>query len=165
MRGIKFLITVLTVFFTVQSFGQKGNIRGSVFDGKTGEFLPGVTIFVEGTTMGTITDLDGKFNLGIDPGTYQLRVSFISYETLSINDVVVEADEVTVLDNLKLEEATIELGEAVVTASYLRNTETAMLTMKKKSVTVLDGISSAGLKKNWRYRCSLVHEKGNRSFS
>ena len=147
MRGIKFLVTVLTVFFTMQSFGQKGNIRGSVFDGKTGEFLPGVTIFVEGTTMGTITDLDGKFNLGIEPGTYQLRISFISYETLNINDVVVEADEVTVLDNLKLEEATIELGEAVVTASYLRNTETAMLTMKKKSVTVLDGISSAGLKK------------------
>ncbi|QGY43746.1 TonB-dependent receptor plug domain-containing protein [Maribellus comscasis] len=147
MRGLKLVFTVLTLFFTTLVFGQKGFVRGSVFDGKTGEFLPGVTIFVEGTTLGTITDLDGKFNLSIDPGTYQLRVSFISYETLHIDDVIVEPGEATVLDNLKLEEATIQLEEAVVTASYLRNTETAMLTMKKKSVTVLDGISSAGLKK------------------
>ncbi|MCG6189663.1 TonB-dependent receptor [Maribellus maritimus] len=147
MRGLKLIFTVLTLFFTTLIFGQKGFVRGSVFDGKTGEFLPGVTIFVEGTTFGTITDLDGKFNLSIDPGTYQLRISFISYETLHIDDVVVESNEATVLDNLKLEEATIQLDEAVVTASYLRNTETAMLTMKKKSVTVLDGISSAGLKK------------------
>lgn len=147
MRGTKLLFTILIFFTTTLAFGQKGFIRGSVFDGKTGEFLPGVTIFVEGTTFGTITDLDGKFNLNIEPGTYQIRVSFISYETLSIKEVVVEANKATILDNLKLEEATIELEEAVVTARYLRNTETAMLTIKKKSGNVLDGITSSGLKK------------------
>jgi TonB-dependent receptor len=147
MRVTKLFFTTLLLLFTTLVFGQKGIIRGSVFDGKTGEFLPGVTIFIEGTTMGTITDLDGKFNLSLEPGTYQILVSFISYETLNISDVKVEADKTTMLDNLKLNEATIELEEAVVKASYIRNTETAMLTMKKKSSNVLDGISSAGLKK------------------
>nr|WP_321358802.1 TonB-dependent receptor [uncultured Draconibacterium sp.] len=147
MRVKNFVITAMLFLLSATVFGQKGFIRGSVFDGKTGEFLPGVTIFIEGTTTGTITDLDGKFNLPIDPGTYQLRVSFISYETLNINDVVVEANKPTLLDNLKLEEATIQLGEAVVTAKYIRNTETAMITMKRKSGNVMDGISSAALKK------------------
>ena len=132
MRVKKILKVIVLLFFTVNVFGQKGFIRGSVFDGKTGEFLPGVTIFVENTTLGTITDLDGKFNLPVEPGTYQLRISFISYETMHINDVVVEADKPAVLDNLMLEEVTIQLEEAVVTARYIRNTETAMLTMKKK---------------------------------
>jgi TonB-dependent receptor len=147
MRVTKLFFAILLLLVAQLVFGQKGTIRGSVFDGKTGEFLPGVTIFAEGTTTGTITDLDGKFSFSIEPGTYQIRVSFISYETLHISDVVVKTGEVTVLENLKLEEATIQLEEAVVTASYIRNTETAMLTMKKKSGNVLDGISSAGLKK------------------
>ena len=147
MRVTKFTIIACLLLLTNFAFGQKGFIRGSVFDGKTGEFLPGVTVFVEGTTTGGITDLDGKFNFSIDPGTYQLRISFISYETINLTDVVVEAGEPTVIDNIKLEEVTIELGEATVVASYVRNTESAMLTMKKKSSNVLDGISSAGLKK------------------
>ena len=57
-------------------FALNGSIRGSVVDGKTGETLPGVTIYVEGTTLGTITDFDGKFNIQVDPGKYDLRVSF-----------------------------------------------------------------------------------------
>lgn len=147
MRVTKLFSTFILLFLTFFATGQKGFIRGAVFDGKTGEFLPGVTIFAEGTTLGTITDLDGKFNLSIDPGTYQIRVSFISYETLHIDDVLVTSNNATLLGDLKLEEATIELGEAVVTARYIRNTETAMLTMKRKSGNVLDGISSAALKK------------------
>lgn len=147
MRVTKFTIVACFLLLSNILLAQKGFIRGSVFDGKTGEFLPGVTVYVEGTTSGTITDLDGKFTFSIEPGTYQLRVSFISYETLNLKDIVVEADKPTVLDNLKLEEATIELGEATVVAKYIRNTESAMLTMKKKSSNVMDGISSAGLKK------------------
>ncbi|HBL74487.1 MAG: hypothetical protein A2W90_20400 [Bacteroidetes bacterium GWF2_42_66] len=148
MRVTKLSITLfLSIFCSTVLFGQNGFLRGTVFDGKTGEFLPGVTIFAEGTTTGTITDLDGKFNLSIVPGTYQIRVSFISYETINIKDVVIEAGKAIVLDNLKLNEATIEIGEAVVTAKAIRNNETAMQAMKKKSVNLLDGISSAGLKK------------------
>jgi len=147
MRVTKLSVTILFLFMTTFLFGQNGYLRGSVFDGKTGEFLPGVTIFAEGTTKGTVTDFDGKFNLPLPEGTYQIRVSFISYETLSIKDVAITAGDATVLDNIKLREATVEIGEAVVTAKAIRNTETAMLTMKKKSANLLDGISASALQK------------------
>ncbi len=147
MRIIRISIIILLLLNINLVFGQNGFIRGSVFDGMTGEFLPGVTIFAEGTTFGTVTDLDGKFNLSIAPGTYQLRISFISYQTISLNDIKVIDGEVILLDDLKLEEVSFELGEAVVTASYIKNTEVAMLSLKQKSVNLIDGISSSGLKK------------------
>ncbi len=147
MYAIKILFSSFLIILASMASGQEGVIRGSVFDGETGESLPGVNILVEGTNQGTITDLDGKFTLNIAPGTYQLQISFISYETLKVKDVTVKTGDPTLLNNLKLNEATIELGEATVTASYIRNTESAMLTMKKKSGNVIDGISAARLKR------------------
>lgn len=147
MRVTKIFSTLLFLFLSVLSFAQKGWIRGTVYDGKTGEFLPGVTIVADGTTTGTITDLDGAFNLNIGPGTYTIRISFISYAPLVMSDVVVKSGQATVLENLTLKETTIEIGEAVVTARAIRNTEMAVLAMKKNSVNVLDAISAAGLKR------------------
>ncbi len=147
MRIIKPLILISFIISTQLVFSQKGFIRGSVFDEVTGEYLPGVTIFVEGTESGTITDLDGKFSFSIVPGIYQLRISYISYETIHIKDVIVKPDDVTLFENIKLKEVAIQLGEAVITAKAITNTESALLTMKQKSVNVIDGISSAQLKK------------------
>jgi len=147
------IIQSLVVFFTLHlllfstAYGQNGFLRGSVFDGNTGEFLPGVTVYIENTTIGTITDFDCLFSMELAPGTYQVRISFISYETLKIQDLVIETGKTTLLENLKLKEASIEIEETVVTARAIKNTETALLTMKRKSVTLLDGISSGGLKK------------------
>lgn len=142
---------ILSLFFAIAFLpflnAQNGFVRGTVFDGSNGEYLPGVTIFAEGTTAGTITDLDGKFNLSLAPGVYDLRVSFISYETLKINGVKVLPGQVNSLDNLKLKQASIDITEVTVSAQMVRNTDNALLTMKKKSANLLDGLSASGLKK------------------
>ncbi|MBN2236406.1 MAG: TonB-dependent receptor [Bacteroidales bacterium] len=147
MQIIRISIIILLFLNLNLVFGQNGFIRGSVFDVKTGEFLPGVTVFAEGTTLGTVTDLDGKFSLSIAPGIYQLRISYISYQTINLSNIKVLAGEINLLDDIGLEEVSFELGEAVVTASYIKNTETAMLALKQKSVNLIDGISYSGLKK------------------
>ena len=141
MRSIKLFTILISIFLVSLVQGQNGLIRGTVFDEGLGESLPGVTISLEGTTMGTLTDLDGKFNLSVPSGTYTLRVSYISYETLLIRDLKVEAGEVTLLDNLRLKESSIELAEVTITAKVVRNTETALLSMKMRSANVIDGIS------------------------
>lgn len=133
------------VLFTVK--GQNGFIRGTVYDDVTAENLPGVTVFVVGTTTGSITDFDGKFSISLPAGTYDIRVSFISYETLDITGLVVKPGEATILDNLRMKEANIQIEGVVVTAQALRHTETAMLTIKRKSANLVDGISADNLRK------------------
>ena len=129
------------------SMAQDGYIRGTVFDAEMGEYLPGVSILIEGTTIGTITDLDGKFSISVPPGTYNLSISFISYETLKLIGLKVKAGEANVLDDLGLKEASFELAEVTVSAKAVRNTETALMAMKKKSANVLDGISATSFRK------------------
>ena len=53
-------------------YGQQGIVRGSVIDNSTGELLPMVKIQVEGMNKGAFSDLDGKFEVKLDPGTYNL---------------------------------------------------------------------------------------------
>lgn len=147
MRSIKLIFLILLNLTGGFLYAQNGFIRGRVFDDATGESLPGVTIFAEGTTSGTLTDFDGKFNLNIASGTYNIRVSFISYETINLKDVKVVAGKVILFDNLRLKEAKIDLAEVTITAEAIRNSEAALLTMKQKSANLIDGISAANFRK------------------
>jgi hypothetical protein len=147
MRPTKLLLTFVLLLFVTRVYSQKGTVRGTVYDESLGEALMSVTIVAEGTTTGTVSDLDGKFNLSISPGTYNLKLSFVSYESLIIKDVKVVAGEVTLLENLKMKSATFGLSEVTVTANAIRNTEGAIMTIKMKSPNVLDGISAANFRK------------------
>jgi outer membrane receptor protein involved in Fe transport len=128
---------------------QKGTIRGQVIDDTSGETMIGATVTISGTTIGAATDMDGKFVIAdIEPGKYAILVSFISYSPVTVNDVEVNAGEVTVLNNIRLKEEALGLEEVVVTASALKDSESALFTMQRKSSSVLDGISSEMFSKN-----------------
>jgi hypothetical protein len=141
---IQFIFLIIT---SLSAFSQSGTIRGVVFDGETGEYLVGVTVYEQSTQTGTITDLDGNFNMKIAQGLYSLRISYISYEPILVTDVEVSPGEVTSLGEIKLEEATISLNEVTITAKAVRNTEAAMMSIKRKSPNVLDGISEGSIKR------------------
>lgn len=57
-------------------------ISGVVTD-ESGESLPGATVLVEGTTIGTVTDVDGKFSLDVEQGAV-LVISFVGFETQKV---------------------------------------------------------------------------------
>ncbi len=147
MSKIKYFLVFLFLSVSNILYSQNGTIRGSVFDAVNGESLPGVTIYIESLAHGTITDLDGEFNLSVTPGTYDLKVSYISYETVIIEGLIVKEGEVNLIDHIGLEEATFEIASAVVTAKAIRNTETAILALKQKSPNLFDGVSAASLRK------------------
>ena len=142
--------SLLTTFFaliTMLSMAQKGTIRGTIYEGDTGFPMYGVTVIVKETGNGAVADLDGKFEVQLDPGTYTLQATFVGFQTLEISGVEVKAGEVTVLDNLQIQESVSELETVVVTAEAVRTTEAALLTVKKKSTNLVDGISAASFKK------------------
>lgn len=138
---------VLALLFSSFVFSQDSYVRGTVYDASNGEVLPGVAIMVEGTVTGTTTDLDGKFNLKLNPGTYNLVISFISYEAYTVKDLVIPNAQVVVLDDIMMKEEGFMLSEVTVAAKEVRNTENSLIAMKRNSVNMLDGISSTSFKK------------------
>jgi len=73
---------VLLMLIGGQVFAQQ-DITGTVTDAVSGEPLPGVSIVVSGTTTGTITDINGIFNLSVPEGKNQLEFSMIGYSKKS----------------------------------------------------------------------------------
>jgi TonB-dependent receptor len=140
MKNIILLFSL--VLLNCFAFGQNGTIRGLVVDDATGETLVGATVLIVGTTTGTISDLDGKFSLDVPSGKHQLQISYISYQTIIIDDVLVTTNQVTQLNNLRLKETAINLQGVVISAQAMRNSEAAIQTIKKNSPVIIDGISS-----------------------
>ncbi|EFQ79220.1 carboxypeptidase-like regulatory domain-containing protein [Algoriphagus machipongonensis] len=72
------LYLFLGLLFTV--FAQSGNITGTVKDAETGETLPYCNVFVNNTTISTVTDMEGGYTLeGLEPGAYEIGFSFMGY--------------------------------------------------------------------------------------
>lgn len=137
------LLIVLAQLLTGFVFAQNGTIRGTIFDEKTGEPLFGVSVLVKETSTGTVSDFDGKFEIQVAPGTYSLQISYLSYATIGLTDVVVTAGQVTVLNDLLMAEEASELETVTIAASAIRTTESALLAVKRNAPNVLDGISAS----------------------
>lgn len=131
---------------SIQSLAQNGTIRGSIYDGGSGEPLFGVAVSVIGTQTGAVTDFDGDFELQLAPGIYTLQASFISFNTLNLEGITVEAGKVTILDNLKMEEYTSDLETVTISAEAIRTTEAALMTVKRNAAQLMDGISSSAFR-------------------
>ena len=148
---IRKTLSILSLLFLFVSFAfsQSGNIKGSIYDEKTGESIIAANISVLPVSLGigTTADLDGKFYIELNPGKYDIQISFISYQTKIIKDIVVNAGESTNLDNLKLSESSYQIEDIEVVVQSVRNNETALVAMKRNSPNVIDGISASRLKK------------------
>jgi TonB-dependent receptor len=139
MRFLATAFFLLTAFFAQ---AQKGTINGTVIEDSNGQPIIGATVMVDGTSNGSYTDLDGKFSVKVEPGMYNLKISFISFQTLTIEGVEVAAGETNTLSNIRLKVSSQQLEAAVVTAEATRKSEEALMTVKRKSVAMMDGISS-----------------------
>ena len=145
---IKIIITIVLIFQTLNIYaqngpnsGSNGTIKAVVVDDETGETLIGATVAVDGTAKGAITDLDGTASISIPAGTYNVRVSYVSYQSLLVENVNIETNRTTSL-NIRLKQAQQQLGEVVVTAKALKNNENALLTVQVKSPKLFDAITS-----------------------
>lgn len=143
----KLLYSISLLFLTFFSFAQKGILKGTITDAKTGESLVGTTILIQGTTTGTITDFDGNYTLpNIAPGNYNIVISFISYQT-QINKIEIKAGQETEM-NVKLEPATLDVGEVKVVAKKREDTEMSLLSSLKSSDLIVSGISAQQIGKS-----------------
>lgn len=124
--------TSLPAFATSSSAGanltiqqQEQKLKGQVIDAKTGDPVIGVNVLVKGTATGTITDIDGKYELSAPVGSI-LQISFIGYKTVEIKATATE-------QTVQLHEDAETLDEVIVVGYGVQKKESltgAMSTLK-----------------------------------
>lgn len=100
------LFLILLLAFQVAAFAQGRMVSGTVTDASN-EPLPGVNVLIKGTTVGTITDINGKYSIGVSKTNDILVFSFIGY-----NEHSVVVDNNAVIDVI-LKEDILQLNEVV----------------------------------------------------
>ena len=105
MRNLLVIVFLWCTAFSV--FAQDIQIKGVVVSGGDNLPLPGVNVVVKGTSIGTITDLDGQFSFAV-PAKSMLSITYIGYKPLEV------AADGSKLMNITLQEDTETLDEVVV---------------------------------------------------
>lgn len=134
----------LLFLVSLNTFSQ--SISGVVMDGEFNEPLPFANVLIKGTTQGTTTDIDGKFQLKTATGTYTLVFSFVGYATTEISNVVVTANKDTFIE-VTLQPAANQLEAVVIKTTSKKNSEASILNLQKKSISLVDGLSIQAIKK------------------
>src|SRR5512136_2689907 len=92
MQRKLFLVLLLAVLLPALLLAA-GKIRGKVSDAGTGEVLVGANVVIVGTSMGAATNVSGEFViLNVPAGTYQLKTSYVGYQTITISNIRVNND-------------------------------------------------------------------------
>lgn len=116
MKRSWILFSFIVLSFSL--FAQKGVIKGKVYNAKTNEPIEFANILVQGTDIGSTSDLDGNYIFtGIDPGFVRLRVSYVGFETTISAEIQVQGNQSTFVDIAVPEDALL-LEEVVVRPNF-----------------------------------------------
>lgn len=117
-------------------WAQTGSVNGVVIDEDTDEALIGANVVLEGTAIGTITDVEGRFALsGLPAGKQMLTVSYVGYDPLEYA-VTIVVNETKDLGTIDITSSAIGLSEVEVIASVAidRETPVAVSTIKGREI-------------------------------
>lgn len=145
---MKFFISSLFLFASLVMTAQDtGSIVGKLIDKDANDDpLVFANVLIKGTTKGTTTDFDGLFEItNLTPGTYTVQFSYLGYETIEIENLVVEAGKATTVNAGMSAAEGVSLDEVVVTTVARKDSEVALLLDQKKAVSIKTAIGAQEL--------------------
>lgn len=108
MRIVRLALVLMSFIVMFQMYGQQKTITGIVTQNVDGTTLPGVTVQVPGTSIGTVTDINGDYSITVDDDVKELQFSFIGMIAVKR-----EIGSLTVI-NVRMESDNVGLEEIVV---------------------------------------------------
>ncbi len=135
------------MFTCMISFAQeKGIIKGTIYDKEfNNEPLPFANIYIEGTTMGTTSEMDGTYAFDIVPGTYTVVFSFLGYDTEKKVGLTIKKGETIVLNQTLSASAGVALNEILIQGAVKKESVSALLAEQKKAVAIKQSIGAEEL--------------------
>lgn len=118
-------IVVLSLILFLNLAVTAQTIKGKVTDSSTGEPLIGATITLSGTTEKTLVRLDGSYVFkNVKPGTYQIGIDFLGYESVS-NPITISAGQNATAPDVELKRTTKELATITVSTGLRADDKSA----------------------------------------
>jgi iron complex outermembrane receptor protein len=112
LAKLMFLLLLAGLGFPSSAFAQTGSVSGRVLDSKK-EGIPGATVLIEGTSLGSSSNVDGTYNIqNVPAGSQTLVISFVGFNTVRRPVTVVAGQNTEV--SADLSENTTQLSEAIV---------------------------------------------------
>ncbi len=138
------IITLILLSISISVFGQS-KITGTVSDSLSNESLIGATVFIQQYNIGVATDMDGNFELPVNPGTYTVEVRYITYKNYQ-QIISIQSDEVKSI-HIKMKEDITELSTINIVSTINKDSQTELIQTQKNSATVVDGTTAESFKK------------------
>ena len=117
-----------------------GNLKGNIVDKETGEPLTGATVQVTGTATGAVADVDGNYSLRLKPGTYDLQVSYVGYQTEVVRGLKMGTDDMVM--NFSLGTDTEMLDEVQVVARKNLEGERALQMERQQASLAIENMGA-----------------------
>lgn len=118
LRLLSFTIAFLSLSTLSITQSGAGSISGTVKEERSGDPVPYANIalkVVGSIVLATTTNFDGKYSLKpIQPGKYDVEISYVGFSTSITNGVVVNANSIT-FHNASLQQVSVEVGPVIVT--------------------------------------------------
>jgi len=143
---------MLIVGMVSQVNAQQRNVKGKVTDASTGKSLPGVNVFVKGTTVGTATNANGAYSLSVPQSADSLVFSYIGYDAKS----VAISGQTTI--NVQLSPSVEQLENVVVTAFGIKRKERSLgYSSQNVNTKSMESNRSANFVNNLQGKIAGVH--------
>lgn len=132
------LLGVIFILNHTALLAQQAVLKGRVIDEVSNELLPFVNIVISGTSVGTISDVEGNFQLtGLTPGFIRLQASFIGYNSILSSEIEISNAKVAFIE-IKMEKRDTEIEEVRVSASPFRRTEESPVSLKTIGIAEIE---------------------------
>ena len=159
MRKITILLAFLFFVGANLANAQTRTISGKVTGSSDGAGIPGVTVQVQGTTIGTVTDIDGNYSLNVSP-----EAEVLVYKYVGMKSVMVTIGEQTTIF-VTLEADAVMMGEVVVTAlGVSREKKSLGYATQEVSGDALNEVKTDNFINNLQGRAAGVSLKVNNNF-
>lgn len=121
---------------------ERGHLQGQVISAEDGNPVTSAEVRLEGTDLGALTDLQGRYRIrDMPPGEHVLVIRSLGFAARTVTGVTVRPDETTELD-VTLETAAVDIGGLTVTAEQARGSAARMLDRQRNASAVTDAIGS-----------------------
>lgn len=138
MNTLKRILTLSFLLVGLLSFAQKGRIEGKIYDSSNNQPVPFANVIILGSTIGTVTDLDGKFEFtNLTPGYVNLQVTFIGYKPETSADIFVSNSNPAYLE-IALSPSELQLKDVEIRANPFVKRDDALVSVQKIGIKEIE---------------------------